>query len=470
MTAMVDTPNLDDNKPNESRRMPIPSPYWEIFHPFKSWIDVMISILAPFLIHLSSVASQAARKCPETAAVIHRLRNVVQKIESYPIRSDLIKWAKGAGCDIGECIIRVNRHVSILSQWKIIDKKCPLLSELLTNEPENGAVELILRFPIDIVPISQRTTEKSRTTGCTMVKSIDLTSIPKDIPIVVWFHGGGQILGQDGNDSQQTEWFLKLLQAQQDKTKGDYFPPLIIISVSYRLAPEDPFPAGIVDALSAVEYIVSNTTKDHKIHFAGVSAGALFATVSCLETWRQYPACVQSCLAISPMINPIADSMSYYRNSKSAGCCPVLFLRWCWRASLQLPESKDTIIGDSATLEKVLAQGSNQTTWSECQWSQTKAWARLTYPATDIPKGLSLQFLVAPNKADVLYNDATELVAALQTAGANVTLQESLGNHVLGWLTHPGSRIELIELWRRAIFDLLDEKNQDLSVQVSIHT
>ena len=459
MTAVDGVTTLDDKKPYEGSQKRIPRPYWEIFHPFKSWIDVIISILAPLFVHLSSVASLAATMCPETITAINRLRDVVQKLESYSLHSDPIKWAKGAGCDIGECTIMVNRHVDILSQWGIIDKKCPLLSKLVTAEPENGAVELILRFPIDLVPISQTTAEKSRTTGCTIVKFIDLTTIPKDVPIVVWFHGGGQTLGRDGNDAQQTDWFLKLLNAQQDKAKGDHFPPLVVISVSYRLAPEDPFPAGIVDALSAVEYIVSNTTKDRKIHFAGVSAGALFATVSCFETWRQYPACVQSCLALSPMLNPNADSMSYYMNSRSDGCCPVLFLRWCWRATLQLPESKDTMVGDSETLDLVLAKGSNQTTWLECQWSQTKAWARLTYPATDIPQGLSPQFVVAPNKADALYNDATEFVTALQIAGANVTLQESLGNHILGWLTHPGSRMELIELWRKAVFDPMDGKN-----------
>lgn len=436
----------------------IPQPYWELFHPYKSWIDVLFSFIFPFLLPIYKIASfPATASCKATIRCITGLRDTVQKLEAYPNKTNIAKWAKAAGCDIGECRIAVHRHIRVLAEWGIVHSNDAILQQFKQIESEResetgDAVELIVKFPMNLVPQPPTPIRKSDRTGCTIVETIDLTCIPKHVPIVVWFHGGGQTCGLDGNDGPQTEWVFDVVRAQQEHTKSDIDKiSCVVVSVSYRLAPEHPFPAATVDAFSALEYVMANTN-NRKTHIAGLSAGGFFASVVCLEAHRRYPGRIQSCLLISPMLNPKADSMSYYMNSKSDGCCPVSFLRWSWRATLQLPESSD--VSDPAhTLDEALARGSNRTTWDQCPWSQSKEWSRLAYPITDIPQNVATTFIIAPNKADALHDDAIEFVEALTAKGAlNVTLIEALGNHYVGWITHSNSRKMLVDAWRAALF------------------
>ncbi len=90
-------------------------------------------------------------------------------------------------------------------------------------------------------------------------------------PIVVYFHGGGWVLGNRESDDP----FCRDL---CDRTEA------IVVSVDYRHAPEHPFPAAADDAFAAVQWIA-----DHAIELGGVpgqlvvagwSAGANVATVA----------------------------------------------------------------------------------------------------------------------------------------------------------------------------------------------
>jgi acetyl esterase/lipase len=64
--------------------------------------------------------------------------------------------------------------------------------------------------------------------------------------------------------------------------------PLISVSVDYSLAPERPFPLGVIDALSVVDFFITSNPS-RKIHISGISAGANLALVSGLEAQRKYP-------------------------------------------------------------------------------------------------------------------------------------------------------------------------------------
>jgi acetyl esterase/lipase len=67
---------------------------------------------------------------------------------------------------------------------------------------------------------------------------------------VLHIHGGGWVLG----DHQSTD---NLLLHYADA--GD----LAVLSVGYRLAPEDPFPKGPEDCLDVGDYLVSNSDKEY---------------------------------------------------------------------------------------------------------------------------------------------------------------------------------------------------------------
>lgn len=89
--------------------------------------------------------------------------------------------------------------------------------------------------------------------------------------ILVYFHGGGFVVG----NVKTTDAIARTL-VQKTGTK--------VISVNYRLAPENPFPAAIEDAYSALLWVASHPTslnaKSEGIIVAGDSAGANIAAVT----------------------------------------------------------------------------------------------------------------------------------------------------------------------------------------------
>jgi epsilon-lactone hydrolase len=78
--------------------------------------------------------------------------------------------------------------------------------------------------------------------------------------VVLYFHGGVYVVG---------DAFLAADLASQvgRRTRAK------VISVDYRLAPENPYPAAVDDALAAYEALLQNGTAPSDIAFAGESAG-----------------------------------------------------------------------------------------------------------------------------------------------------------------------------------------------------
>ncbi len=81
---------------------------------------------------------------------------------------------------------------------------------------------------------------------------------------ILYLHGGGYTMGS-------VEDFSILLSWMAVKTK------CAVLAVDYRLAPENPFPAALLDALTAFDYICKNGTSHRsaarKVFLAGDSAG-----------------------------------------------------------------------------------------------------------------------------------------------------------------------------------------------------
>ena len=92
----------------------------------------------------------------------------------------------------------------------------------------------------------------------------------KPLPMVVYFHGGGWALG--GLDDYDI--LLKSISAQSGVN---------ILSVDYRLAPEFPFPNGLEDAQTALEYALNSAAElnadPSRIAVMGDSAGGNLASV-----------------------------------------------------------------------------------------------------------------------------------------------------------------------------------------------
>ncbi|HEY4200611.1 MAG TPA: alpha/beta hydrolase [Devosiaceae bacterium] len=93
-------------------------------------------------------------------------------------------------------------------------------------------------------------------------------------PIVIFVHGGGWRHGS----IDTTEWHSRALAAGSG---------LAVLAISYRLAPEHPFPAGLDDVTNAIRWCAAGGLGpglDHtKILLSGASAGANLALAATLR-------------------------------------------------------------------------------------------------------------------------------------------------------------------------------------------
>jgi len=102
--------------------------------------------------------------------------------------------------------------------------------------------------------------------------------LPPCSPLLVYYHGGGWVLG-----SLRTSASLCRYLALTARVR--------VLSVSYRLAPEHPFPAAVHDARAAYDFAVQNARQlgatSAAIAVGGDSAGANLATVVATSNARR---------------------------------------------------------------------------------------------------------------------------------------------------------------------------------------
>jgi acetyl esterase len=112
-------------------------------------------------------------------------------------------------------------------------------------------------------------------------------------PLVVYFHGGGFTQG----DLETHDEACRLLAAGASHA---------VLSVAYRLAPEDPFPAAVEDAVAsfrwAQEHAKALGMSARRVCVGGDSAGGNLAAVVAQETRDDRPPLAQ--LLIYPTVDP----------------------------------------------------------------------------------------------------------------------------------------------------------------------
>jgi acetyl esterase len=124
-------------------------------------------------------------------------------------------------------------------------------------------------------------------------------------PLLVYFHGGGWVYGDlDSHDA--TCRFL----AERSRVR--------VLSVDYRLAPEDPFPAAYDDAVAAYRFVVEHAqdvgADPSRLAVGGDSAGGNLAALVALVAAREgLP------LAFQLLVYPGTDASRRYESKRLFG-------------------------------------------------------------------------------------------------------------------------------------------------------
>lgn len=141
---------------------------------------------------------------------------------------------------------------------------------------------------------------------------------PGPHPMVVYFHGGGWVIGDQVSDDP----LCRDLCVRSD---------MLVVSVNYRHAPEHRFPAAVDDGWAAVRWIAEHAEElggiPGRLVVSGWSAGAGIAAVVC-QTAREtaWPTIVGQAL-LTPVVDTDQTRGSYLENADGYGLTAAL-MRW----------------------------------------------------------------------------------------------------------------------------------------------
>lgn len=137
---------------------------------------------------------------------------------------------------------------------------------------------------------------------------VELDSGPKE-KVVLYFHGGGFVLGNAKSHRNIVGNFVKTLGVKA-------------LVFDYRLAPEHPAPAAVIDGFEIYSWLLDQGYTSENIAFAGDSAGAgieLAVMLKCKDENLPLPAV---CASFSPCTDMTMSGESHRTRAKADPCTP----------------------------------------------------------------------------------------------------------------------------------------------------
>jgi acetyl esterase len=139
-------------------------------------------------------------------------------------------------------------------------------------------------------------------------------------PIVVWFHGGGWVVGS-------LDTYDPLCRALAAAV------PAVVVSVDYRLAPEHRYPAAVEDAYAATLWASRNAAQlggaQHRLAVAGDSAGGNLAAAVALGARDRGGPAIAFQLLVHPVLDAAADTASWREHAEGFHLTAA-GMRWYW--------------------------------------------------------------------------------------------------------------------------------------------
>ena len=143
----------------------------------------------------------------------------------------------------------------------------------------------------------------------------------KTAGVIVYFHGGGWVLGSLETHDLPLRAFANLTGAT-------------VLSVDYRLAPEHPFPAGLDDCYAALCWASAHQTEltggGGFIIVGGDSAGGNLAAAVALAARDRGGPAIDGQLLLYPVIDARCNTPSFTEHG-DAGLLTARDMRWFWQ-------------------------------------------------------------------------------------------------------------------------------------------
>lgn len=194
--------------------------------------------------------------------------------------------------------------------------------------------------------------------------------------VILYLHGGGYVMGSIDTHRELVARLSKAAQARG-------------LALDYRLAPENPFPAAVDDAITAYRWLLAQGYKPGRIVVAGDSAGGGL-TVSTLLAVRDLGApAPAAAVCISPWVDFEAEGESM---TSRAAQDPLV------SREMILTLAK-MYVGENGSLREPLA-------------------APINASFNDLPP-----LFIQVGNAETLLDDSTRLADRAKEAGVDVTLQ-----------------------------------------------
>lgn len=164
------------------------------------------------------------------------------------------------------------------------------------------------------------TAREERTEGGVPLRIYRAAGTASSAPVVLFMHGGGWVLG----DLDMHDHVCRRL------ARGT---GIIVVSIDYRLAPEHPFPAAVVDCVEALDWVVAHAgdlgADAGRIVALGSSAGGNLAAALALHE----KATGTDRLALQVLAYPVLDSgqaSPSYAENATGNFLTARQMAWFW--------------------------------------------------------------------------------------------------------------------------------------------
>ena len=197
----------------------------------------------------------------------------------------------------------------LLWQDRFFGKKAENMEPAKARAYSNEYIKKVMDA-IDFAPIQMQTVSDVMIPvrdGTQIKVRIYRPSSINDLPVIIYYHGGGFVLYDLESHDRVCRRLAKTNNA-------------IVVSVEYRLAPEYKFPIPTYDCYDSLMWVQDNIHKIggdiDRISVAGDSAGANLATVSCIMSRDHDGPKIHSQILIYPTVDATFQFPSIERNGK----------------------------------------------------------------------------------------------------------------------------------------------------------